>query len=153
MVRKKSTRQKWISKFETKLKSLGKKKPKILASKMVDKASRALVSMKSRSMKYKVKCDIKVEDLYSMLYDAIGTTCKYDSNRLLIYNNMVFDHKVPISKGGESTVDNIQVISKTSNTVKGSLTEDEYYQLLGWLSTLPRDFSENIRIRLAGGKR
>lgn len=109
-------------------------------------------TMATRSAKYNVPCTITVEELREMAYLAYGTACPYTGRTLLI-DNMVFDHILPISKGGPSTRENLQVISRFANTMKGSLTEDNFRLLLQWLEQLPEDLRKDVSIRLAGGRR
>jgi len=58
-----------------------------------------------------------------------------------------------VSKGGPSTRDNIQVISRFANNMKGSLSEDDFLILLNWLKLLPDNLSKEVAFRLAGGRR
>jgi 5-methylcytosine-specific restriction endonuclease McrA len=64
---------------------------------------------------------------------------------------MVVDHIIPISRQGSSNIDNLQVICKTSNGVKGSLSEDNLQLLLEWLDSVPEDLKKDILTRLARG--
>jgi 5-methylcytosine-specific restriction endonuclease McrA len=109
-------------------------------------------SMTLRSAKYNVACTITVEELRQMAYDAYGKPCPY-SKRVLTVDTMVFDHIMPISKGGPSTRENLQVISRFSNTIKGSLEEQDFLILLDWLDHLPDHIRCDVMVRLAGGKR
>jgi 5-methylcytosine-specific restriction endonuclease McrA len=85
------------------------------------------------------------------MLECYGKPCKYDSNRIVLYNNMIFDHLIPISKGGESTKNNIQIISRFSNNIKGSLDEKSFLILLKWLNTVEPELKKDISIRLAHG--
>ena len=85
-----------------------------------------------------------------MMYDAYGTSCRYCGRKLDI-NNLVIDHIVPMAKGGNSNIENLQVICKTSNSMKGSLDESNFHLLLEWLETVPPELKRDVSIRLAGG--
>ena len=93
-----------------------------------------------------------MEDLRELLYEAYGKKCKFCSREIEL-NNSVFDHIIPISKGGPSSKENIAVICSTCNKVKGSLNLQDFLVLIEWLQKQEKDFADNIRIRLAGGKR
>jgi 5-methylcytosine-specific restriction endonuclease McrA len=66
-------------------------------------------------------------------------------------NTLVLDHIIPISKGGSSNIDNLQIICKTSNGIKGALSEKELLLLLQWLDTLSPEMKKDISVRLARG--
>jgi len=103
-----------------------------------------------RSRKHKVACDITSEQLLKLIYDAYGKPCKYCGKTMKIAN-MAVDHIHPISKGGNSTVENLQIICQTSNRVKGSLEEQNFQILLDWLETVPPELKKDVSIRLARG--
>jgi 5-methylcytosine-specific restriction endonuclease McrA len=140
----------WQLKFEEKLRSFHRKNIPALAKKLLKRIDGVKGSMTTRSKKYDVECKITLEELRTMAYEVYGTPCKY-SGRILKYNNMVYDHIIPISKGGTSNRDNLQVISKFSNSIKGSLTESHFHMLLEWLDTVPEELKKDISIRLAHG--
>lgn len=142
----------WEQKFIDKLRTVHKRNIEKKAKRVLKRVDSVKNGMVARSKKYEVECTITVEDLRQLAYDAYGTPCKY-SGRILNIDNMVFDHIVPISKGGASTKENIQVISKFSNSMKGSLLEENFFILLKWLDTVDEELRKDISIRLAGGKR
>ena len=85
-----------------------------------------------------------------LIYDFYGQKCKY-CDKILNINTFVFDHIIPISKGGSSNKDNIQLICKTSNGMKGSLSEHHFQMVLDWLETVPEEIKKDISVRLARG--
>lgn len=122
-----------------------------MAKRLNKKVVSARGSMVTRSAKYGVECNVTVEELRELTMKFYGTRCKYDKTRVLTINNLVYDHIVPISKGGTSNLDNIQIISRTSNNLKGSLSETDLYILLEWLDTVSEELRKDIKIRLAHG--
>jgi len=106
--------------------------------------------MVQRSKKKGIDCDITLEEIRQLIYESYGKTCRY-CNKILNINTMVFHHIIPVSKGGATTKDNIQIICKTSNTMKGSLNEDHFQLLLDWLETIPAEVKKDISIRLSRG--
>lgn len=148
---KQTDRQDWELKFIDLLKTVHKRNISIKAKRLLKRIDSTKNSMMIRSKKYNVECNITVNDLRELVLSKYGTPCKF-SNRILTLDNMVFDHIIPISKMGTSNKENIQIISKFSNNMKGSLMEDQFQILLDWLETIPVDLKRDISIRLAGGK-
>lgn len=139
----------WKEKLLTKLIPVHKQ----FSSRVVTKLFRKLDSVKAalviRSKKCDVPCTITAEELRQLTYDAYGQPCKFCGNRLAIYN-MVFDHRIPITKKGPSSKDNLQIICKTCNTRKSSFDEENFITLLEWLKTMPDDFAKEVLAKLAG---
>ena len=73
-----------------------------------------------------------MEEVRELLYKSYGRTCNYCDVRLLV-NNMVCDHVMPLSLGGSSVPDNLQMICMRCNTRKGPLTNKNFKKLLKWL--------------------
>ena len=122
---------------------------KVLA-KLLARGNNVRASMMARSRKVGVKFELDIEEIREMIYEAYGAPCKYCSRQLTL-KNLVFDHTLPVSKGGESIRSNLQIICKPCNAVKGSLDNEELQLLLNWLDTIPPELARNIKIRLARG--
>lgn len=152
MSKRKSKASIWESKFLEKIDNCHIRNKEKIAKKLLRKSSSAKSSLVSRSKKYGVKFKMTLDDVRQMLYENYSHPCKY-CKRTLDYKNMVFDHIIPISKDGPSTVDNIQIICKTCNGMKGSLDEEILLDLLDWLKDKPEDVQTDIRARLARGVR
>ena len=123
-----------------------------IVDKLIKKTTSVMYNMKSRSKKHHVKFDMEKKDFISLIYKNYGKPCKYDKNRQVLYRCMTFDHIVPISKGGESVKSNIQLISKFSNNLKGSLVESDFKIVLDWLNSIDPKLRKIIAARLARGK-
>ncbi len=150
MARKKLETTEWEAKFLDKIKCCHKRNLSKVVAKIMKRTNTAKQGLVTRSRKYDVECNITVDELRQLVYDAYGTNCKYCGREITI-NNLVFDHIVPISKNGTSNKDNLQVICRTSNGMKGSLTEEHFGILLEWLTTVPEELGKDIRIRLSKG--
>lgn len=66
-------------------------------------------------------------DLMKML-DAQGSTCPL-SGRTLTPQTASLDHKVPVSKGGGHSLDNLWIIDNVVNRAKGTLTIEEFVSM------------------------
>lgn len=140
----------WKQRYLEKIVICHKRNLDKVVAKLLMKSSNVRASMMNRSKKIGVKFEIDIEEIREMLYKAYGSSCKY-CGRQLVLKNLVFDHIIPISHGGESTKENIQIICRVCNSIKGSLTESELQILLDWVETIPENLKKNILIRLSRG--
>ena len=62
---------------------------------------------------------------------------------------MVCDHMVSLSNGGDSTIDNLEMICKRCNTRKGPLDTSEYESIVLWLSTKEESVRNYINRKLS----
>lgn len=145
-----SERKKWFDKLKPIVESVHRRNVYKITTRLLNKSVSVKNSMVNRSKQYNVKCDITVEQLRELILETYGKPCRYDPNRIINYKNMAFDHIVPMSKGGESTKSNVQIISRFSNNIKGALDEDNFLLLLEWIEKLPPELKPEIKRRLAG---
>ena len=82
-------------------------------------------------------------NLRRRVIDRDGYRCVYCDEDLTI-TELHLDHVIPESKGGPTTVDNLQVTCRKCNTAKGVLTESEFMSKL-------RQRAQNILHRLGSG--
>ena len=149
--KKKLTNKKlWEGKFFEKVKLVHKRNLLKVVNKILRRSTSAKNSMVQRSKKKGVFCNITLEEIRELIFENYGKECCY-CGKILIHNNMVFDHIIPLSKNGPSTKENIQIICKSSNGMKGSLEEKHFLLLLEWLDTVPLEMKKDISIRLARG--
>lgn len=148
--KKLTEKQLWLLKFTEKAKEVHKRNIDKVANKLVDKGTSWKNGLVTRSKKHNVNCNVTVEELRNLLYNAYGKQCKY-CDKILTINTIALDHIVPISKGGASNIDNLQVICKTSNAIKGSLNEESFKLLLDWLDTVSEELKKDVLLRLAWG--
>ncbi len=123
----------WEGKFFKKLKTMHGNHWKNVFHRLMKKSSTLKTTLKRRSREYEVEFDINLKEIRNQIYDAYGETCKYCKNKLTV-NNMVCDHIVPLSLGGSSLPNNLQMICDRCNRRKGPLTDKQYGLLLAWLS-------------------
>ena len=69
-----------------------------------------------------------------------NTTCYYCGDPLKSKNRTI-DHKIPISRGGQTTLDNLVVSCKRCNEEKGMMNDEEY---LGFLEKFRKYIDEDI---------
>lgn len=143
-------RKEWKERYIEKAGTVHKRVLPRFADRMLRRVDSWKGGLVQRSKKRGVECNITLEELREMMYEAYGTSCKY-CGRTLDINNIVMDHILPMAKNGHSNRDNLHVICKTSNSMKGSLEEDQFLLLLEWLDTVSPELKKDVSIRLAGG--
>lgn len=73
------------------------------------------------------------------LYTQYGVVCAFcgkenteaDETGKISREGFNIDHKIPIAKGGEDVVDNMQILCRECNVAKGELTNAEYWAKVG----------------------
>ena len=125
---------------------------KIAYTKLQRKMQSLKSSLKKRSEDNDVLFKIDMEELRAMFYKSYCKQCKY-CDKTLTLRNMVCDHLVPLTKGGESTVKNLQLICKACNTRKGPLDEKDFIKLIEWVDKLQDETKQYVLRKLAKGGR
>ena len=120
--------------------------------KLLRKMSVLKSSLKRRSIDADVKFQIELPELKKMFLKTYGGECNYCS-KILTYRNIACDHIIPLSKGGDSVIENLQLICKTCNTRKGPLDEKDFSMLLQLVIELPEEISKYVLRKLAKGGR
>jgi 5-methylcytosine-specific restriction endonuclease McrA len=140
----------WEEKFSDILKLYHGNYAKKVFHRLMKKSSTLRNTLKRRSKEYAVLMKISLEEIRNLLYKSYGTICKYCNKRLLV-NNIVCDHNIPLSLGGESTIKNLQIICRTCNTRKGPLTHEEYFHLIKWLNEQDEGLKKYVYRKLSQG--
>ena len=138
----------WEERFLPKLKKHHGNRSKGVFHRLMKKSSTLRTSLKRRSKEYEVLFDISLKEIRELIYSAYGKRCKYCSNILKV-SNMVCDHSIPLSNGGESVLNNLQMICARCNTRKGPLTHKAYSKLLAWLKRQNQNTRDYILRKLA----
>ena len=66
---------------------------------------------------------------------------------------MVCDHSTPLSNGGESVLNNLQMICARCNTRKGPLDEKDFKKVMNWVNKQTLEVKEYLTRKLAKGGR
>lgn len=122
----------WEQKFSKKLKKHHGTFAKKTFHRLMKKSSTLRSTLKRRSKEYEVEFNISLEEVRNLLYGVYGKQCNYCKSKLVV-SNMVCDHIMPLSLGGNSTPGNLQMICGRCNTRKGPLTDKDFTKLLRWL--------------------
>lgn len=120
--------------------------------KLLRKISALKSSLKRRAIESGTKFDIELIDIKKMFLSIYGNSCKYCPKKLN-YRNIACDHIIPLVKGGDSLIENLQLICKTCNTRKGPLNEDDFSLLVHLVMELPEELSSYVMRKLAKGGR
>ena len=138
----------WEEKFLPKLKEHHGNRSKGVFHRLMKKSSTLRTSLKRRSREYEVLFDISLREIRELIHSEYGRRCRYCSNILKV-SNMVCDHNIPISHGGESIPSNLQMICARCNTRKGPLTHKAYSKLLAWLKRQNKNTRDYILRKMA----
>ena len=122
----------WEEKFSKKLKRHHGTFAKKTFHRLMKKSSTLRSTLKRRSKEYEVEFNISLEEVRDLLYRVYGKKCCYCHSKLVV-SNMVCDHILPLSLGGNSTPGNLQMICGRCNTRKGPLTNKNFKKILHWL--------------------
>ena len=133
----------WEQKFSKKLRRHHKHFAKKVFHRLMKKSSTLRTTLKRRSKEYEVEFNISLTEIRNILYKCYGRKCRYCNTHLLV-NNMACDHIMPLSLGGVSTPDNLQMICMRCNTRKGPLTDKLFGKLLRWLSHQDESLSKYV---------
>ena len=117
----------WEDKFRKKLRKHHKHFAKKVFHRLMKKSSTLRTTLKRRSKEYEVEFKISLTEVRELLYKSYGRKCRY-CNTILIVSNMACDHIHPLSLGGNSTPENLQMICMRCNTRKGPLTDKRIFK-------------------------
>ena len=138
----------WEERFKKKLRRYHKHFAKKVFHRRMKKSSTLRTTLKRRSKEYEVEFKISLTEVRELLHKAYGRKCRYCTTRLLV-NNMACDHIHPLSLGGVSTPDNLQMICMRCNTRKGPLTDKSFGKLLRWLSHQEEELAKYVLKKLS----
>jgi 5-methylcytosine-specific restriction endonuclease McrA len=153
MVFRKANRQtkvisEWQSRFEKKLRKLHGNHWKNVFHRLMKKSSTLKTTLKRRSKEYEVEFSMNLKEIREILLQAYGRKCRYCTKHLDI-NNIVCDHIIPLSLGGDSVSKNLQLICNRCNRRKGPLTHKQYDNLLKFLCRMARPAQDYILRKLS----
>ena len=74
----------------------------------------------------------QVINKYNITEENTKITCRYTGDVLdwKRPGECEIDHEHPRSKGGENTIENLQILSKVANQAKGDMTHDEFIDFI-----------------------
>lgn len=78
---------------------------------------------------------IKLKHKLILLEQIPKKKCMYCKSK----DNLTYDHKIPLSKGGTSELKNIQVLCERCNKMKSSLSHAEVMRLFKWFYEIKKE--------------
>ena len=139
----------WMDKFMPVLNKRHGTHAKRIFHRLMKKSSTLRSTLKRRSKEYEVVFKISLPTIRNLLLRHYSKPCIY-CNNILDVSNMVCDHIIPLSSGGPSVVNNLEMICKRCNIRKGPLTGKEYRILIEFLEKQPEHVSSYVFRKLAG---
>ena len=140
----------WETRFEKKLKRLHNTYWKRTFLRIMKKTSNLKTSLKRRSKEYDTIFEITLEQIREIIYKYYGKDCNYCGCTLTVAN-IVCDHIHPLSNGGDSIPDNLQIICRRCNVRKGNLSDKYFRRILKWLARQPDEISKYVLRKLSKG--
>lgn len=114
-----------------------KKEPKLVRGKPIDpivaKARNLRASLLRRAATHLKDTTPSIKELQRWM-TLPSYTCYY-SLQVLALDEITIDHKIPLNRGGDNSLDNLCFCSSHMNTVKGDMTEKEFRELLELVKT------------------
>ena len=147
-VRRTKVISEWQAKFQKKLKKLHGNHWKNVFHRLMKKSSTLKTTLKRRSKEYEVEFNMSLKEIRDTLLKSYGRKCRYCIKQLNI-NNIVCDHIIPLSLGGNSIANNLQLICNRCNRRKGPLTHEQYASLLKWLGHIAKPAQDYILRKLS----
>ena len=138
----------WEDRFRKKLRRHHKHFAKKVFHRLMKKSSTLRTTLKRRSKEYEVEFEISLTEVRELLYKSYGRKCRYCITTLLV-SNMACDHIFPLSLGGNSTPNNLQMICMRCNTRKGPLTDKTFLKLLKWLDKQDNQLQKYVLKKLS----
>ena len=139
----------WLDKFMPVLSKRHGTHAKRIFHRLMKKSATLRSTLKRRSKEYEVVFKISLPEVRNLLLHAYSKQCIYCDN-ILDVSNMVCDHIVPLSSGGPSISQNLEMICKRCNIRKGPLTGREYRIFIEFLDNQPKHVQEYVYRKLAG---
>ena len=139
----------WLDKFMPVLSKRHGTHAKRIFHRLMKKSSTLRSTLKRRSKEYEVVFKISLPTVRELLLRAYSKPCIY-CNAVLDVSNMVCDHIVPLSSGGPSISQNLEMICKRCNIRKGPLTGREYRILIEFLDNQPKHVQDYVFRKLSG---
>lgn len=82
------------------------------------------------------------------IFDKQQGVCPYTGIHLTLGHNCTIDHIIPKALGGKTHISNLQWVFKDINSMKGSLSEKEFFVLVSLIyhhTTITRKFADERR--------
>jgi len=128
------------------------KRPK-LASIALDRRLNSMVSgCRARDKKLGKETHITIGMLRELAKKVIGTNCIY-CNTEITHLNISLDHIIPLSRGGNTCIENVQLICNTCNKQKDKLFHKEFQMLKELIETFTDESKKyvNTKLSMQGG--
>ena len=139
----------WQDKFMPVLRKKHGNHAKRIFHRLMKKSSTLRSTLKRRSKEYEVVFEISLPTIRNLLLRHYAKQCLYCTN-ILDVSNMVCDHIVPLSSGGPSISQNLEMICKRCNIRKGPLTGREYRIVVEFIKQQPQHVQEYVFRKLSG---
>lgn len=132
------------------------KKAKDIAQTYGKRTCQMLANQKKRAEEHGVAIPYDLASLRAKVAMALsgpeGGQCPHCKKALTAYNFSA-DHIEPISRGGSWGLENVEIVCKACNEVKGPLSRVEFKQLINAIAEWPEEIRVNLFARIKAGGR
>jgi len=103
---------------------------------------------RTRTKKAGKETTFKTADIRVKVADALGSLCPYCGEKIT-HKNFSLDHILPLARGGESDLDNIEIICLTCNKQKDKMLKDEFVKLKNLIKELTPESQRYVNSQLS----
>lgn len=150
--KKKTTRPRKSDQFIVALNDVSKR-PKLASITLGKRLLNMLSSCRNRDKEKGRENYLTIDMLREEAMKAVGKKCPY-CNELLDHKNISMDHILPLSRGGESRIENIQFTCLKCNKQKDKMLDNEFKAFKNLLESFSDEsrLYVNQKMSMQGGK-
>ena len=113
---------------------------------------RSYVAIKNMEHRFKGReIPFSIDELRGMISEAIKVGLCPLCNDKLTARNFSLDHRIPVSRGGDLTLLNLETVCMSCNRAKGDLTREEFLALVEVLRKMDERVMRSVLGRLKAG--
>ena len=94
----------------------------------------------------------EIHQFRKLVEEAIGQPCPFCETILTAFNFSA-DHSQPVSRGGSTALDNLEICCERCNQIKGMMTGTEFFGLMDFIRNWEPKVKINLLARLRAGGR
>lgn len=143
----------WLAIFTECAKKARQPKPEIVAELILKKCSTMMGNLRQRSKDAGATFAISLEAIREAVALAYGDPCPYCEDTLKVTKSrgLSADHINPLTRGGMTTPENIEIICQRCNRRKDVIGKENFLWLMRGVNQWPEDERSSVLTRLSTG--